>query len=140
MPETLINGRIVTNYSKEEVDSLSTLRILWDPKLRQLPSTAEFEKYFVEFSDNITPTYLASNQVYNRKGEELPEPSNLEGWLSSEILSVRCPHIPTACQMATLVRELKYQKDSTGGIIYCIVRNTHIGLFIVNSKVVKFIT
>lgn len=127
MPSCVLNGQIVTNYSREDIDSLGTLRKLRDPKWKA-KTDGEYEKYFVESNDNTVGAYLANSQVYNRKGEILQNPLNLDDWLSNEIIPVRCPYIPSACQMATLVRELKYQKDSTGGIVFCIVRNVPIGL------------
>lgn len=127
MPDTVVNGQIVTNYSREDIDSLGTLRILRDPKWNA-DTNAEYEEYFVDSNDNNTAAYLAGNQIYNRKGEIIQKPLNFDDWLSNEMIPVRCPHIQSACRMATLVRELKHQKDSTGGIVYCVIRNVPTGL------------
>lgn len=126
MPDSVISGHVVANYTREDIDSLSTLRILKDPKRKNVDNDSE--KDFAESTDVMAGTYFASNQVYNRKGDVLEKPIDLDDWLTNEIISVRCPHIPSACQMATLVRELKHQKDSTGGIIFCVVRNVPHGL------------
>lgn len=130
MPDTVVNGHIVASYSRDDIDTLGTLRILRDPKWSESSSNNnnESEKEFAESKDDTTGTYLAINQAYNRNGELLQKSFDSKDWLSSEIISVRCPHISSACKMATLVRELKHQKDSTGGIIFCIVRNVPYGL------------
>lgn len=129
MPDSVVNGHIVSDYSREDVDTLGTLRILKDPKrCNKSLESDNSEKEFAESTDVMTGTYLASNQVYNRRGDVLEKPFGLDDCLTNELISVRCPHIPSACKMATLVRELKHQKDSTGGTIFCIVRNVPYGL------------
>lgn len=127
MPETVVNGHVIVNYSREDIDEIGTLRILRDPK-STADNNNDSEKQFAESKDESIGTYLANNQVYNRHGDLLTSPIDLDSWLSSEIVAVRCPHIPSACKMATLVRELRHQKDSTGGIISCVVRNVPYGL------------
>ncbi len=127
MPETVVKGQIVEHYSREDVDTIGTLRILRNPKT-SFANIDENEKDFAESTDDTTGIYLANNQVYNRNGELLKKPDSLDNWLTSEVISVRCPDIPSACKMATLVRELKNQKDSIGGTIFCVVRNVPVGL------------
>lgn len=129
MPEPIINGKVVVDYSRQDIDSLGTLRILRDPNWSALSSgkEIEYENHFVESNDLLTAAYFANNQVYNRSGDVLPTPSNLEKWFRSDLVPVRCPHIPTACKMATLTREVKQDKDSIGGIISCVVRNVPAG-------------
>jgi len=48
--------------------------------------------------------------------------SNLDEWRSDELLPLRCPHPPSACKMATLIRQVKADKDSIGGTVACVCR------------------
>src|SRR5690348_17058444 len=53
-------------------------------------------------------------QVYDREGNVVPSPPDLELWTGDDVVPVRCPHPPTACKMATLIRKVKSEQDSIG--------------------------
>lgn len=139
-----MNDPLHKPYTREDIEHLGTLRILRDPiKWPKINSSNQdamkeqenvFELEFVNAgNDIITPAYSDScNRVYNRNGDELSIASipnfNLEVWDSGDIVPVRCPDASSACKMATQVRELKNAKDSTGGVITCMLRNVPVGL------------
>ncbi|OQR83559.1 chorismate synthase [Achlya hypogyna] len=109
-----------TNLTREEVDRVGTLRIL------QLPGQSEAD--FVASTDLALPAYLDCNGVvYNRQGDALPTPANLTELLTDDLVPVRCPHPPSACAMATVIRECKADADSIGGTVTCVVRNAAVG-------------
>jgi len=62
--------------------------------------------------------------VYTHDGARLGEAElkgvDLASWRTDELLPLRCPHPPTACRMATLIRQVKAEKDSIGGAVACI--------------------
>ena len=51
------------------------------------------------------------------------EPADPKAWQTDELLPLRCPHPPTACKMATLIRQVKSEKDSIGGTVACVLHN-----------------
>lgn len=68
--------------------------------------------------------------IYNWQGE-LVTPSSgfdLAQWRTKELLPLRCPHPPTACRMATLIRQVKLEKDSIGGSVACMCTGVPAGL------------
>ncbi|OQS02762.1 chorismate synthase [Thraustotheca clavata] len=107
-------------FTREDVDRLGTLRIL------QIPGQTEAE--FVKSIDLKAPAYLDTNNVvYNRQGDVLPTPANLQALLTDDLVPVRCPHPPSACAMATVIRECKADADSIGGTVTCVIRNAAVG-------------
>lgn len=46
---------------------------------------------------------------------------------SDEVVALRCPHAPTAARMATLIRVVKSEDDSTGGVLTTVISNVPIG-------------
>jgi chorismate synthase len=142
MPFENLNDPKKRHYTRQEVDDIGTIRILRDPSKwkridtkdteytkKQTVSDAEYERFFVESKDLKLPAYVdKKNVVYNRKGDIVPTPTNLKEWLTDDIVPVRCPHPPSACAMATEVRLLKHEQDSTGGVVTCIIKNVPVGL------------
>ncbi|KAI9905246.1 hypothetical protein PsorP6_013888 [Peronosclerospora sorghi] len=125
-------------YTREDVDSRGSIRILRDPtkwtkvedSAEQLEQDKAYDAAFVQSEDDVTtPAYLDTEQtVYNRKGDVVPAPDNLDAWITDDLIPVRCPHPPSACAMATVVRTMKVDEDSTGGVVTCVIRNAPIGL------------
>lgn len=143
MPRELLNDPKKTLYSRKDVDTVGTIRILRDPSTwrkidaadedfakKQAAADAEYELAFVASRDDVaTPTYIDANQVvYGRTGDIVPAPANLDAWLTDDLVPVRCPHPPSACAMSTEVRYLKHEEDSTGGVVTCVIRNVPVGL------------
>lgn len=54
--------------------------------------------------------------AYAADGTLLRSPAGqaLAEWWSGEVALVRCPHTPTACEMATTIRHVKHDRDSVG--------------------------
>lgn len=138
-------------WTREEVDTLGTLRVLRDPKVyrqvketeeadaakrRKLQATIEtqaeaaFLELLSEPSAKDVPAYLDSTEaVYSCQGELLPHKvSDLGAWLTDELYPMRCPHPSTACRMATLIREVKSKQDSIGGSLSCMCTGVPAGL------------
>ena len=44
---------------------------------------------------------------YNHDGEKVKAPAKPELCRTDELLPLRCPHPPTACKMATLIRQVR---------------------------------
>merc|ERR1712039_592672 len=67
------------------------------------------------------PAYVdAENCVRNLHGEALQKKvEDLEAWLTDELYLMRCPHPPSACKMATRIRQVKSTDDSIGGSLSC---------------------
>jgi len=131
-------------WTREEVDQLGTLRVLRDPKVwhevkeaeepdkdkrkkSQMAIEVAAEKAFVaeatELGDGVKdkPAYLdAQNCVRNLHGEALQQKvEELDSWLTDELYLMRCPHPPSACRMATRIRQVKATEDSIGGSLSC---------------------
>mmetsp|Transcript_6561 Transcript_6561/g.15178 ORF Transcript_6561/g.15178 Transcript_6561/m.15178 type:complete len:499 (-) Transcript_6561:643-2139(-) len=140
---TSADGRF--GWTRAEVDELGTLRLLREPRhWRELTELEEpdtdarkraqavievsaEEMFLQELSDesaalSLVPTYEDhSGKLYNYKGEVVDAvPAQLEAWRTDELLPLRCPHPPTACKMATLIRQVKQEKDSIGGSVACV--------------------
>jgi hypothetical protein len=76
-----------------------------------------------------TPAYEGfDGTVYDMHGVELPGVRATEANRSPDVICVRCPHAPTACRMASLIRAVKAAKDSTGGVLTTIVTGVPVGL------------
>ncbi|KUF98663.1 Ankyrin repeat [Phytophthora nicotianae] len=125
-------------YTREEVDTIGSIRILRDPAkwtkvedaATQLENDKAYDAEFVKAEDDLTtPAYIDTEKiVYNRKGNVVPAPENLDAWLTDDLIPVRCPHPPSACAMSTVVRTMKADEDSTGGVVTCVIRNAPVGL------------
>lgn len=65
-----------------------------------------------------------AGQIYSHDGSVVPAPKGgIASWQTDELLPLRCPHAPTACRMATLIRQVKSEKDSIGGTVACVLHN-----------------
>lgn len=47
---------------------------------------------------------------------------------SDDVVTTRCPCVATACRIATLIRRVKVDKDSVGGVLTCVVTGVPVGL------------
>ncbi|RHY28119.1 hypothetical protein DYB32_006247 [Aphanomyces invadans] len=125
MPLHDLNNPNAALYSREEVDSIGSLRVL----LR--PGTTEAD-FIASSADLSSPAYADLNgELYNRVGDKVPTPDgfDLSQWgAAGDLVPVRCPHIPSACGMATTIRECKASHDSIGGVVTCVIRNAPVGL------------
>uniref|UniRef100_M4BCZ1 Chorismate synthase n=1 Tax=Hyaloperonospora arabidopsidis (strain Emoy2) TaxID=559515 RepID=M4BCZ1_HYAAE len=138
MPRDLLDDPQKTRYSREDVDTVGSIRILRDPSkwhkvddpVKQVELDKTYDAQFVTAIDNLlTPAYIdTEKRVYNRMGAVVTTPDNLDAWLTEELIPVRCPHPPSACAMATVVRTMKVDEDSTGGIVTCVIRKAPVGL------------
>lgn len=136
IPEEVMQD-MAAGWTREEVDRLGQLQLLRDPSrwpidasalgsgdqkriAEELKQRAAFETAFLALSDeDETPAYRdASGKVYTRGGKHIAKPpANIDGWVSEDVVALRCPHAPTACRMATLIRDVKAAKDSIGGTL-----------------------
>ena len=145
-------------WSRAEVDKLGTLRLLRDTALwhevseseesdadarktaqEALDATAEEafvnEARMSKGASNIRPggdkpAYEDSEgNVYNRNGEVMEvAAADLAAARSQIVVPVRCPHAPTACRMASLIRVVKSEHDSIGGTVLGHISGMPIGL------------
>jgi len=69
-------------------------------------------------------------KLYSWQGELVQPPAGfeLDAWRTDELLPLRCPHPPTAARMATLIRQVKLEKDSIGGAVACMCTGVPAGL------------
>ncbi|KAF4322388.1 hypothetical protein BBO99_00002971 [Phytophthora kernoviae] len=138
MPRDLLNDPKKSVYTREDVDTIGSIRILRDPTkwtkvddaAKQLENDKAYDTVFVKEEDDLaTPAYIDTEKVvYNRKGDVVPAPENLDAWLTDDLVPVRCPHPPSACAMSTVVRNMKVDEDSTGGVVTCVIKNVPVGL------------
>jgi chorismate synthase len=138
-------------WSREEVDEVGTLRMLRNPKHwhelseSEEPDEVARKKAQIALENSAEDAFLAQmaasskkekdelagmpcyqdheNKCYNFDGKVVATPKNLDKWLTDELLPLRCPHPPTACKMASLIRQVKSEKDSIGGTVACVCRN-----------------
>ena len=148
MPDSVVamnaGGR---GWTREEIDELGTLRLLRHPDHYKAPPAAGDEaarKKALVAAENAaedaflavldggsaalaallkTPSYEdCEGKLYNHAGEPVAAVADIDAWRTDELLPLRCPHPPTACRMATLIREVKADKDSIGGTVACVCR------------------
>lgn len=136
-----------SGWSREDVDKIGTLRLLRRPqewhqvteadepdadarKKKQMSIEISAEESFLADlqagSEDLraAPTYEDfQGKLYNFDGIEVATPpAQLDDWRTDELLPLRCPHPPTACKMATLIRQVKSESDSIGGSVACVCR------------------
>lgn len=143
MPKHSMNDPKHVHFTREQVDTIGTLRILRDPSKwkridrtdadyenKQALSDADYERLFVEnIMDLKTPAYMDSHKIiYNAKGVIVDTPANVDEWQTDDLVPLRCPHPSSACAMATEIRIVKQDQDSTGGVVTCVLRNVPVGL------------
>lgn len=152
MPASALHHASGRPWTREEVDTLGTLTILrnaaagWElaagegaeAKAAQAAADAKDEAAFVAAitapgaeagSYAGIPAYEdAVGVVYNAWGVVLPGVSATAANRSNEVIALRCPHAPTACRMATLIRDVKAAQDSTGGILATVISGVPVGL------------
>ena len=133
-------------WSREEVDKLGTLRMLRDPSvwkvvtdkdepdaekrnkanlMQELAAEDKFIQMLTSKAKSLakTPCYEDwEGKVYNHEGVLLPTPADIETMRTDELLPLRCPHPPSAAKMATVIRQVKSEKDSIGGSVACVCR------------------
>lgn len=144
MPAEAHSDPTQTVYTRKQVDEIGSLRILRDPSKwtrvtgddkaevakQQLEEDKKYDAQFVQDAEDLaTPAYMDKDKVvYNRRGDVVPAPADLDQWLTDDLVPVRCPHPPSACAMSTEVRACKHDEDSTGGVVTCVIRNVPVGL------------
>lgn len=137
-------------WTREEVDKLGCLRMLRNPRYwrtvseAEEPDAAKRTKMQMQLEIEAEEQFLAAlsggtdaqkelsaapayedwqGLTYNHEGVPVPAPPSLAEWQTDELLPLRCPHPPTACRMATLIRQVKSEKDSIGGTVACCMHN-----------------
>jgi len=136
-------------WTREEVDRMGCLRLLRNPAHWHVVSEAEVsdpnerkkeqmkvedaaeDAFLAELADASQAATIAAVPVYvdfagscyNHAGEPVPTPADLTPWETDELLPLRCPHPPSACKMATLIRQVKSEQDSIGGTVACVLHN-----------------
>lgn len=131
-------------WSREEVEAIGTLRVIrgtvpksgWRKSAYTKENAAkmdnEDEAVFLSLpSTDKSPCYLdCENNVYTREGALLKDVTveSLKEHITEELLPLRCPHPPSACAIATLIRIVKNEQDSIGGTVCCAAYNVPIGL------------
>jgi chorismate synthase len=96
----------------------------------QIELDTKDEACFVRAKESVSePAYrsLDSGLVYDRNGVEIGKDADHKHD-SDDVVAVRCPDASTACKMATLIRKVKSEKDSIGGVVTCVIRNVPVGL------------
>ncbi len=90
-------------------------------------TTQADEKLFVVSTDNAAPAYLevyGAKRVFGRNGAVLAlDAAAVESWRTGDLVPTRCPDAASACRMSTLIREVKADSDSTGGILTAAIHN-----------------
>jgi len=137
-------------WTREEVDTMGCLRMLRDPsvwrvvgeaeepdadkrkKLQMAVEIAAEEAWLAKYNGGADALAALAKQpaysdyegkLYNYDGVVVSAPANLKAWETDELLPLRCPHPPTCCKMATLIRQVKSEKDSIGGTVACVCRD-----------------
>ena len=76
-----------------------------------------------------TPAYEDSRGlVYDMHGTLLPGVAASPATRSNDVLAVRCPHASTAARMASLIRAVKADEDSTGGVLTTVISGAPVGV------------
>jgi len=147
MPEVAVpesdDGR---GWSRADVDKLGTLRLLRRPTEwhvvteKEEPDAEARKKKMAAIEVAAEEAFLKDYQAggeklrgaatyedwegnfYNHDGDKVKAPAKPEEWRTDELLPLRCPHPPTACKMATLIRQVKSESDSIGGTVACVCR------------------
>lgn len=131
-------------YTRADVDKLGCLSILVDPKYRatsqdstkrqktsswQGEDTSEADFLAAVKAGSHLPSYRdVQGVVYSWDGSVVATPSDIDQWDCSNVVPVRCPHPSSAAKMATLIRQVKSEKDSIGGVITCVCTGVPAGL------------
>jgi chorismate synthase len=128
-------------YTRAEVDDLGTLQVLrgtvhgstWsrlaEAKEQRLADEAD-EAVFVrqQPQDAKVPAYIdLAKNVFTREGVLL-KGVDVSKFSTEEVVAVRCPHAPTACRIASLIRVVKSEQDSVGGTVACVCTGVPVGL------------
>jgi len=146
LPESGMRRADGTPWTREEVDARGTLQMImsgsWrkvtkeecaDGKERasrqkELDAKAE-EEFLAADAQDTTAAYVDLDKIcYDRDGNTVPTPEDLSQRLSDNVMALRCPHAATAAKMATLIRQVKSCKDSTGGVVTCVCTKVPAGL------------
>ena len=125
-------------YTREQVDKpirvlrgackSSAWKLVSDAKEQRKLDDAD-EALFVALAaeNKHVPAYVQDDVVYDRDGNVVAnaKPSDFPG---DEVVAIRCPHVPTACRIASLIRRVKSENDSVGGSVMCVCYNVPVGL------------
>jgi chorismate synthase len=124
-------------WTREEVDSRGQLRILrsdahWkrvgDDPAEQARADAADEAAFLDGTYGVGQACYedVDGVLYDREGGVVA--TDAGSVRSDDLVTLRCPHPATASRMATLIRQLKAEKDSTGGVLSAVVGRVPVGL------------
>ena len=140
-----------TDWTRDQIDALGQLRVIRSAAWKQLTmESGEFadksemeaaqktmdaddEAAFVAIGDDGgagDPAYLShAGDIYDRHGTKLDvDLTKLQSRITEELVNLRCPDPATGAKMATLIRKVKSDHDSTGGTATCVCTNVPAGL------------
>lgn len=127
--------RVDAGDAAAAADGLQPGSDAWKERAKSAASAADSadEEAFVAcagaWADRRTPAYEdAQGVLYDRDGNVLPDVALPAHLRSNEVIAVRCPHPPTACAMASLIRDVKACQDSTGGVVTTVATGVPVGL------------
>eukprot|EP00928_Gymnodinium_smaydae_P016928 TRINITY_DN16426_c0_g1_i1.p1 TRINITY_DN16426_c0_g1~~TRINITY_DN16426_c0_g1_i1.p1 ORF type:complete len:519 (-),score=123.24 TRINITY_DN16426_c0_g1_i1:397-1896(-) len=134
-------------WSRADVDKIGTLRVLRDPAVfksvtaSEEPDAGKRKKRQAQEEQKAEDSFLKSlvaekgasaaalgrpcyqdyeGNVLDAYGKAVSvDAESLKAWQTDELYPMRCPHPPTACRMATLIRQVKSEQDSIGGSLTC---------------------
>jgi len=146
LPECFMRKGDGEPWTREEVDIRGTLRMIMSGSWHKVTDAdvkdkeqqismqkqldTQTEEEFLKANENgCLAAYMdVDNICYDRNGNVVSAPADLSRLLSDNVMALRCPHAPTAAKMATLIRQVKASKDSTGGVVACVCTNVPSGL------------
>ena len=135
------------DWTRKEVDELGKLTLLKQPQNNTDSSTASSTASSTSSAtttattatktptggiSELAPTDVAAyaceatNTCYMANGDVCDNVS--EDWYTDEAIPVRCPDAATGAKLATMVRQVKADHDSVGGVVTCVCRNVPVGL------------
>lgn len=125
-------------WTRSEVDNLGRLRVLrsaahWKrvegaTAAEHAAADAADEAAFVaeSYGEGVACYQADTGELFDRHGKPVAEVGRM--MLTDEVVTLRCPHAPTACAMASLIRDVKSCHDSTGGVLTTVVTDVPVGL------------
>lgn len=124
IPQEIITALRQTPLSKTEIDNIGTFKtyshsqnsselVLVNCYSKNIFYLSETD--IVELQENTIEFLLSS------ESDELVYNDNL--YKFTENINIRCPHPETAVKMIQLIRQVKADQDSVGGIVSCVIKN-----------------
>lgn len=128
-------------WTKEEVDKVGTLRVIrgtapgsaWkkvESKEQRAVDDADESAFLAGAAQSKSFACYQDmfGEVYDAQGKPVDKSNLKETSLTDELIPVRCPHPPTACRIASLIRQVKSEEDSIGGTVGCVCTDVPVAL------------